>query len=78
MDGKYLRDPLVDLDDGGWQGEATGLLNWPPISYFKIAEFLAIPAKISNKDTTAIDKGKALTQRMLSDYKEGKAYSCFD
>ena len=78
VDGIYLPDPLVDLDDGGWQGEATGLLNWPPISYFEIAEFLAIPAKISNKHTTATDKGKALTQRMLSAYKEGKAYCYFD
>ena len=36
VDGEYLPDPLVDLDESGWQGESTGLLNWPPISYFEI------------------------------------------
>ena len=64
-DGKQP-DPFVDLTVG-WLNEKDAMTKWPPIFHFEIGEYLL-------KHT----KDKNLNKRLLSDYKEGKAYSYFD
>lgn len=61
-----LPDPF-DIDEKYWDGEERGITKWPPIYQLQIAEFI-----LSGKD------GMTLGKRLLSDYKEGKAYSYFD
>ena len=67
IDGKYLPDPFVDLSEG-WMTEENGMEMWPPTMQFDIAEYLLADVQ------TDRDFGK----RLMSDYKEGKAYSYFD
>ena len=64
--GQQLPDPF-DIDEKYWDGEELGITKWPPIYQLQIAEFI-----LSGKDGTTLGK------RLLSDYKEGKAYSYFD
>ena len=60
-----LPDPLSDLKTD-WVGEAKGISEWPPCIYSDISEYL-------------INSGeKDLRTRLMTDYKEGKAYSYFD
>lgn len=47
----------------GWIDEKNGMRKWPPCMYFDIAEYFRSIDDVS------------LARRMLSDYKEGKAYS---
>lgn len=63
--GDVLPDPLVELKTG-WRGEKEGMDKWPPCMYADIASYLV--------DITE----KSLRERLLTDYKEGKAYSYFD
>lgn len=63
--GDVLPDPLTDLKTG-WHGEKEGMELWPPCMYADIATYLV--------DVTE----KSLRERLLTDYKEGKAYSYFD
>lgn len=81
--GKRIPDPLVDLKDN-WIPEKEGVKLWPPVSYFEIAEWLlseapctSVPSKSKCK-TGDQTRPKSLQERLLSDYKEGKAYSYFD
>jgi len=59
-----LPDPFQDLTTG-WLGEEPGIKQWPPTMQFDIAQFL-----LKNGDQN-------LTKRLMSDYKEGKAFSYF-
>lgn len=52
----------------GWLSENEGMRKWPPIFQLHIAEFLL----------TVEQSQTGLSKRLLSDYKEGKAYSYFD
>ncbi|CAC5399902.1 unnamed protein product [Mytilus coruscus] len=67
---QYLRirgivpDPLIDLTSG-WITESKGVSMWPPTMYYDIATFL------QKKED------KSLSDRLMKDYKEGKAYSYF-
>lgn len=65
--GRQLPDPFVELDDSSWVPESQGMEKWPPIFQLQIAEFLL-----------SAENGTTLGKRLLSDYKEGKAYSYFD
>lgn len=67
INGEQLPDPFVDIQESEWISEKTGMAKWPPIFQPQIAEFIL-----------SIDQGKNLGKRLLSDYKEGKAYSYFD
>ena len=49
-----------------WLNEKVGMRKWPPISQIQIAEFLL-----------TADQSIGLGKQLLSDYKEGKAYSYF-
>ena len=60
-----LPDPMSDLLTG-WVGEGPGMSMWPPTMYGDIAEYLV--------DSSERD----LRTRLLTDYKEGKAFSYFD
>ena len=64
--GEQLPDPFTQLEESTWINEVSGMKMWPPIFSVQIAEFLLT----SNQ--------KDLGKRLLSDYKEGKAYSYFD
>ena len=60
-----LPDPFSDLSTV-WIGESQGMSEWPPTMYGDLAEYL-------------VQKGERdLRTRLLTDYKEGKAYSYFD
>ena len=61
-----LPDPFVDLQTG-WQNERQGMTDWPPTMQLDIATFLLTHYQ-----------DRELSKRLLSDYKEGKAYSYFD
>ncbi|PIK60998.1 hypothetical protein BSL78_02049 [Apostichopus japonicus] len=61
VENEVLPDPFKDLENG-WEGEDS-VRKWPPCMYFDIAQYL------SNIDNVE------LCQRLMSDYKEGKAYS---
>jgi hypothetical protein len=63
--GNVLPDPITDLKTG-WHGEKDGMELWPPCMYVDIASYLV--------DITE----RALRDRLMTDYKEGKAYSYFD
>ena len=63
-----LPDPFYELTDG-WQNEQSSLANWPPTLIQDISVYL-------NKHDTVTGK-VSLTKRLLSDYKEQKAYSYF-
>ena len=65
--GKTIPDPLTELT-AKWIGEKDGICNWPPIFHLQIAEFLL----------TVEQSSTGLNKRLLSDYKDGKAYSYFD
>ncbi|KAJ8030935.1 hypothetical protein HOLleu_27485 [Holothuria leucospilota] len=75
--GKTLPDPLSELNDN-WKGEKEGVHCWPPVSYYEIAEWLLRDAPCVSQPSIR-DKKRASTlhDRLLSDYKEGKAYSYF-
>ena len=47
--------------------KASGLVKWPRVLQLQIAEFIL-----------TIDQGKDSSKRLLSNYKQGKAYSYFD
>lgn len=66
FEGFQLPDPFSL--SSGWLDEDVGIKKWPPIFQLHIAEFLL----------TAEQSQTALKKRLLSDYKEGKAYSYFD
>ena len=63
--GCTLPDPLKELSSG-WESEENGISKWPRCMYFDIAHYL-----IDNVETS-------LRTRLMSDYKEGNAYSYFD
>ena len=66
-----LPDPIAELKHG-WIGEQNGLSQWPPCMYFDIAQYL-----MSQEDL--IDGAEeTLKRQLMTDYKEGKAYSYFD
>ena len=52
-----------------WLSERSGITLWLPTIYFDIAEYLYSAPKSSICD---------LKKRLMTDYKEGKAYSYFD
>ena len=60
-----IPDP-VKLTDG-WYGEQQGMSKWPPVFQIHIAEFLLVGEQVKTD----------MSKRLLSDYKEGKAYSYF-
>lgn len=62
---EFLPDPFAELTSG-WLNEDTGKSQWPPCMIGDIQQYLI------NKEE------KELSIRLLSDYKEGKAYSYFD
>ena len=64
--GEQLPDLFTELKDN-WISEEKGVEKWPLILQMQIAEFILTAEQVS-------DLGK----RLLSDYKEGKAFSCFD
>ncbi len=61
-----IPDPFFDLTCG-WLGEQNGMVHWPPTMHVDIATFILAHVEDQN-----------LSKRLLSDYKEGKAYSYFD
>lgn len=68
-----LKVKTVQLPDpfslsSGWLSENVGMRKWPPIFQLHIAEFLLTSEQLQT----------GLKKRLLSDYKEGKAYSYFD
>lgn len=63
--GYVLPDPITELKTG-WCGEKDCMELWPPCMYADIASYLV--------DVTE----RALRERLLTDYKEGKAYSYFN
>jgi hypothetical protein len=52
----------------GWVSESAGMQRWPPTMYHDICDYLF--AKVG-------DQRRDLKQRLMTDYKEGKAYSYF-
>ena len=66
VNGEQLPDPFTELEDN-WIGEEKGVEKWPPILQIQIAEFIL-----------TAEQGSDLGKRLLSDYKEGKAFSYFD
>ena len=66
VNGEQLPDPFTELKDN-WISEETGVEKWPPILQMQIAEFIL-----------TAEQGSDLGKRLLSDYKEGKAFSYFD
>ena len=67
-DDGVLPDPLHDLRDG-WVGESEGRAMWPPTMYHHISDYL-------DNEKFGLRR-KELRARLLTDYKEGKAYSYF-
>ena len=67
INGKQLPDPFTLVD--GWEGEETGRLKWPCTMMDDISVFL-------EKHDVVIGQA-SLHKRLLSDYKEGKAFSYF-
>lgn len=67
---ELLTDSGVKLPDPfhlqGWEEEKTGVHKWPPIMSVDIATYIC---RLNTND---------FTKRLLSDYKEGKAYSYFE
>ena len=66
LNGEQLPDPFTELEDN-WIAEEKGVEKWPPILQIQIAEFIL-----------TAEQGSDLGKRLLSDYKEGKAFSYFD
>ena len=66
VNGEQLPDPFTELKDN-WFSEENGVEKWPPILQMQIAEFIL-----------TAEQGSDLGKRLLSDYKEGKAFSYFD
>ena len=66
VNGEQLPDPFTELKDN-WICEETGVEKWPPILQMQISEFIL-----------TAEQGSDLGKRLLSDYKEGKAFSYFD
>ena len=66
INGGELSDPFTELE-GNWIGEEEGMEKWPPIFQIQITEFIL-----------TADQGCDLGKRLLSFYKEGKAFSYFD
>ena len=64
--GEQLPDLFTELKDN-WISEEKGVEKWPLTLQMQIAEFILTAEQVS-------DLGK----RLLSDYKEGKAFSYFD
>ena len=67
LEGK-LPDPMYDLVEG-WLNEETGKKHWPPCFIEDISFFLVKSERIYEK--------VSLAKRLLSDYKEQKAFSYF-
>ena len=64
--GEQLPDPFTELEDN-WICEEKRVEKWPPILQIQIAEFIL-----------TAEQGRDLGKSLLSDYKEGKAFSYFD
>ena len=76
IDAKRIPDPIGELKSG-WIGEKKGALQWPPVSYKEIADWLLNEAPCTSEPRGGnTPLRKSLHQRLLSDYK-GKAYSYF-
>ena len=60
-----LPDPFAM--GNGWLGEDQGMCKWLPVFQVHIAEFLLTGEQVKTD----------MTKRLISDYKEGKAYSYF-
>ena len=68
VNGTRLPDPMDTEMNDGWVNEATGVQLWPPTMYFDITNYLFDKVGKQRRD---------LRQRLMTDYKEGKAYSYF-
>ena len=66
VNGEQLPDPFTELKDN-WISEEKRVEKWPPILQMQIVEFIL-----------TAEQGSDLGKRLLSDYKEGKAFSYFD
>lgn len=64
-DGENLPDPLK-IPTVKWVGELAGVSRWPPTMYYDIGEYIL--QHVSDRD---------LGRRLMSDYKEGKAFSYY-
>jgi len=65
----YLPDPF-SLKQSEWISEPQGYDSWPPTMHVDIAEYLLCSPTLTNV-------ADSLRTRLMSDYKEGKAYSYF-
>jgi hypothetical protein len=65
VNGSPIPDPL-NLPKESWIREKDGIKMWPPIMYWDICNFLKFSGQPSD-----------LADRLMGDYKEGKAYSYF-
>ncbi|XP_078655658.1 uncharacterized protein LOC144902231 [Branchiostoma floridae x Branchiostoma belcheri] len=81
VDGKKLPDPLSDLTEG-WLKEKDAVKQWPPVGLTDIAKWLLCEAPCVSEPrrsgSGADRKATTLHDRLLSDYKEGKAFSYFE
>ncbi|PIK48225.1 hypothetical protein BSL78_14911 [Apostichopus japonicus] len=88
VDWKPLPDPFTELvEKDGWLAEKDSRHLWPPLSYFEIAEYLLVdatclsqplrPSSTSGSSSSSF-MPTSLKDRLLSDYKEGKAFSYFE
>ena len=66
VNGEQLQDLFTELKEN-WISEEKGVEKWPPILQIQIAEFIL-----------TVEQGCDLGKCLLSDYKEGKAFSYFD
>ena len=66
INGGELSNPFTELE-GNWIGEEEGMEKWPPIFQIQITEFIL-----------TADQGCDLGKRLLSFYREGKAFCYFD
>ena len=67
-DGRTLPDPFSGLKEG-WVGEEGGITQWPPVYLTDISDYLR--RHEHDISTTSLRK------RLLTDYKDQKAYSFF-
>lgn len=74
--GQRIPDPIGELKSD-WIGEKQGVHIWPPVSHSEIADWLLNEAPCPSEPSGRVHKETSLHQRLLSDYKEGKAYSYF-
>ncbi|CAH1266690.1 Hypp3518 [Branchiostoma lanceolatum] len=74
-----LPDPL-SLTEGWIKETDGGVKQWPPVSYFEVAAWILSEAPCVSlpRGSSKDQERDTLHKRLLSDYKEGKAYSYFD